>query len=158
MEGIHKSLSDMKNIDRIGLSPLANKEFRTDWTILISHWLQEFQSKLYIFETALSRIDQTPILVYDITTITVHYKSHFIALLQKKKILKPINTEVFVAFLYSWKVPSRETPEPQRFPRGGPPGIQSCRTCQHDDIKILPWQRKLNNVRENKSSALFEVS
>lgn len=54
----------------------------------LANWLQEFQSKLYIFKTALSRIDQTPILVYDITTctITVHYKSNFIALLQKKNI------------------------------------------------------------------------
>lgn len=54
------------NIDRIGLSPLANKEFRTDWTILISQLM-------YVLETALSRIKQTPILAYDITTITVHY-------------------------------------------------------------------------------------
>lgn len=64
----------------------------------LANWLQEFQSKLYIFETALSRIDQTPILVYDIPTITVHYKSHFIALLQKKNIKSQLTLKYLLHF------------------------------------------------------------
>lgn len=52
----------------------------------LANWLQEFQSKLYIFETALSSINQTPILAYDITTITVHYNNDTSLILKQKKV------------------------------------------------------------------------